>query len=141
MHPADRVCKVNDTPANRSTDMAKKKRKQAQKRKPRPQGTTPRFFLARQGFVQRVMADPVGDGVMRKCWPVANTHDDAMRLVDFFKCRADGVRPAEFGSVQGETLEGHVEMALKEGCEFVICPVRWVDDVPQWGHIDMRGRE
>lgn len=118
----------------------KKKRKPTPKRKPRPRAAAPKFFLARQGYVQRVMADPIGDGVMRKCWPVANTHDDAMQLVDFFKMRDKGVRPAEFGSVQGETLDGHIQLALNEGCEFVICPVGWVNGSPQWGHIDMRGR-
>lgn len=115
--------------------MAKRKR-----RKAHPRGQGPKYFLVRQGSVQRVMADPLGDGVMRKCWPVAHSHEDAQRLIDFFKVRDKGVRPAEFGTVPGETMEGHITIALQEGCEFIITPAGWSEDGQplQWGRIDMR---
>jgi hypothetical protein len=115
--------------------MAKRK-----KRKPQTTGKVPRYFLARKGYVQRMMADPLGDGVLRKCWPVAKTHEDAQRLIDFLKVRDTGVRPAEFGTVPGETLEGHIQLALQEGCEFIVSPAGWGEDGQpiQWGRIDMR---
>jgi hypothetical protein len=131
---ADNGCKVDDNPANRSTDMAKKKRKQTPKRKPRPQAAeTPVFFLARQGHVQRLSIDVLGDGEKRKCWPVATTHEDAMRLIDFYGCRAEGVRPAQIGSVPGETVAGHCRMAIDEGCHFLLHCVGWTGDgKPMW---------
>lgn len=117
-----------------NTDMAKKKRKQAPRRKPRPQTAEMAvFFLARQGHVQRLSIDVLGDGVERKCWPVATTHEDAMRLIDFYECRAEGVRPAQIGSVPGETVAGHCRMAIDEGCEFLLHCVGWTDDgKPMW---------
>jgi hypothetical protein len=85
-----------------------------------------------------VKADPVGDGVSRKCWPVAHTHADALKLVDFFGLRSAGVRPAEISIYEDETLEISIGIASDEGCEFVICPVEWADGVPVWGHLDIR---
>jgi hypothetical protein len=110
------------------------------KRKPTGPDNRPRYFLARKGYIQRFMADPLGDGVMRKCWPVAKTHEDAQRLIDFLKVREDGTRPAEFGTVPGETIEGHIEVAVEEGCEFIVMPNGWTEDGQpiQWGKIDMR---
>jgi hypothetical protein len=118
-----------------------KKRKPRRRQRPQPKSGND-WILVRQGFVQRVTTDLLGDGVMRKCWPIASTWEDANKLVDFFKVREQGVRPAQIGSAEHEgvreTLEGHIAMALQEGCEFLIKPVAWVDGMPKWGHIDMR---
>ncbi len=113
----------------------------AKRRRKRPSSDNrPRYFIVRKGFIQRLMADPLGDGVVRKCWPVAKTHEDAQRLIDYLKVRDEGARPAEFGTVPGETLEGHIQAALEDGCDFIVMPTGWDETghPVQWAHIDMR---
>jgi len=67
------------------------------------------YMLVRKGMVQRVNQPGIG-----KVWPVTETLEDAKRLARFFKRK--GLRPALIGSVPGETLEGHIQMAYEEGC-------------------------
>jgi hypothetical protein len=116
--------------------MSKKKQPKRRRRPPRPglpEGPLRFFFFARQGFVQRLEADIRGDGVTRKCWPIAHTHEDANRLVDFFGWRDKGIRPAEIGTVDGETISGHFRLAFEEGCEFVIACADWTEEgKPVW---------
>lgn len=120
--------------------MAKKK---PMKRRKRPAPKTPRWFLVRQGFIQNMMADPVGDGTLRRCLPVFFTREDAQRFAHNGGLWEKGVRPAELGSVDGESLDTLLAAALKDGCEFIVCPEKVVDDESKirWGHIAMRRAE
>lgn len=99
----------------------------------------PYFILVNRGHVQRFMCSVNGQDA--KCWPVARTHEDAARLVRYFAGKhvdpAAAIRPAIIGSAPGETLTGHIYMALDEGCEYVLCPMAWDDGKPVWGHIPL----
>ncbi len=98
----------------------------------------PYFILVNRGLVQRLQCSVNGRDA--KCWPVARTHEDATTLARYFVKHADAdvtIRPALIGSVPGETLMGHISMALDEGCEYVLCPLAWDDGKPMWGHIPL----
>ena len=85
------------------------------------------YMLVRKGLVQRHTATtPNGRSLI---WPVAESHEDAAKLALFFsKGRDTGVRAARIGEVQGETLEGHLAMAMEEGCVAVACVAGWEPD-------------
>lgn len=93
------------------------------------------WMLVRQGKVQRMMATKGGKPI--KVWPIFETQADAMRMTMKMK-NIDGgaVRPAMIGSIDGETLDGHIKMAIKEGCAAACCPQSFDDnDDPVWGWI------
>jgi hypothetical protein len=90
-----------------------------------------RFMLVRLGMVQRMMCEV--DGRQVKAWPVFKTLKDAKRFAKYAK--TDAV-PARIGSAYGETLEGHIALALQEGIELAVCPTGWnKDGSPTLGHI------
>jgi hypothetical protein len=92
--------------------------------------TPPKYMLVRQGFVQRLIVTRDGQEVL--VWPVTQTLADAKRLCE--QLQRPGVRPAEIGSAPGETLEGHIAMALEEGCVAACCVMGWQEDgSPEWG--------
>jgi hypothetical protein len=93
------------------------------------------YILVKSGVVQNTMVSgPAGHPV--KAFMVAESIDDANKLVDYLGVRSQGVRPALIGSVDGETLEGHLALAIEDGCELIICPQGWNDDKsPIWGVI------
>ncbi len=70
---------------------------------------------------------------------VAETFEDALRLGKWLtrKNHKRGVRPARIGSVQGETLDGHISCAIGEGCSLIACIAGWEGDEPVWKYIDM----
>ncbi|MCA9070870.1 MAG: hypothetical protein KDA84_18200, partial [Planctomycetaceae bacterium] len=82
------------------------------------------YMLVRQGRVQRIEA--MGDGKPMLAWPVAKTHGDAKRLCNHLGI--PGISPAKIGSLDGETLEGHVAMAMEERCSAACCICGWKDD-------------
>lgn len=91
-------------------------------------------ILVREGFVQRIMGEVNGEPA--KIWPIAESHADANRLARWLK--NPGVVAAQIGSVEGETLEGHVKIALEDGCEVIACVSGWnADGSPQWKYIPM----
>ena len=117
--------------------MSKKKSTPKRRRRPNktelPKGPLRFFFLARQGFVQRYAVDVFGDGIKRKVWPIAHAHEDANRLVDYLGLRDRGIRPAEIGTVSGETFEGHLRLASDEECEFICAIAGWNEEgTPLW---------
>ncbi len=90
-------------------------------------------MLVRKGLVQRFYVQM--DGQQVKAWPVAQTLEDAQKLMKYLNVRK-GVRAAEIGSVQGETLEGHINLAMNEGCKIVCCVLGWTSDgAPEWGYM------
>ncbi len=67
-------------------------------------------------------------------FPMAESHEDAVKLAAWVK--TPGVSPALIGSVQGETLEGHVELAVNEGSVGVSCVAGWnTDGSSQWKYL------
>ena len=91
------------------------------------------WILVREGKVQRLGGVRVGDK-SGKVWPVAETREDAMKLV---KCFGEGTTAALIGSAPGETLESHIEMAIDEGCIAIVSPRGWNEDgSPIWGLIE-----
>lgn len=95
------------------------------------------YMLVRKGMVQRIPVKWLGDDVL--AWPVVETHSDAIRFAA--RTGIPGVRPALIGSVNGETLEGHIGLALEEGCRLVICIAGWNSDgSPKWKYIPFDDR-
>lgn len=96
------------------------------------------YMLVRQGKVQRMPAS-TADDANAQVWPIARTHADALRLAKWFhktnpSAHNSKVRPALIGSIKGETLEGHITLALKEGCIGTACVAGWLrDGSPEWG--------
>jgi hypothetical protein len=91
------------------------------------------FMLVRQGLVQR--CTQTIDGQQKKLWPLVQSIDDGKRLAAFLKAGPD-VRVAEIGSVEGETLDGHIELAMNEGCYAAVCVLGWnADGSPKQGWI------
>lgn len=93
-------------------------------------------MLVRRGLTQRHEATFNGRRV--KVWPVARTHADALRLLRWLRKvkrqSLSQISVAKIGSVEGETLEGHIELAIKEGCEGICCVLGWnKDGSPKWG--------
>jgi len=87
------------------------------------------YMLVRRGKVQRIKVTK--DGKPTLVWPVAETHADAKRLAIW--CGKPGVRVAQIGSVERETLEGHLRLAISEGCVAVCCVRDWAPDgSPLW---------
>ena len=74
-------------------------------------------------------------------WPVAESHADAQRLAKWMIENGGApqdVRPALIGSVEGETLEGHIALAMEDGCAMISCVCGWTDDVsPTWKHMEL----
>jgi hypothetical protein len=81
------------------------------KRRKRPEPKMPRWFIVRRGYAQNYVR--MVDGKRRDCFPVfsdwqtcadfiRHSLDNAERLVDVE--RLSQYRPAEIGTVQGETL-------------------------------------
>ncbi len=94
------------------------------------------YILVKRGFVQRVIVS--FNGKPCKAWPLASSFDDAKRLTKWFGIWKDGVRPTKIGSISGETVEGHIVLALHEGCKVMIKVVGWNQDgSPEWGHIPL----
>lgn len=92
------------------------------------------FMLVRKGLVQRWTT--AIDGQESKVWPMAKSIDDAKRLAKYLKAAPD-VRAAEIGAVQNETLEGHITLAIEEGCSAACCVMGWnADGSPIWGWIN-----
>ncbi len=87
------------------------------------------FMLVRKGLVQRREVKILGREMLM--WPVAETHADMKRLAEHWGCT--DARPARIGSLQGETLEGHIALALEDGCEAICCVNGWnADGSPRW---------
>lgn len=93
------------------------------------------YMLVRKGMVQRLLGKN-HDGQPAKVWPIAESHTDAWLLAKWFKAQSKStgdVRPAAIGSVNGETLEGHIKMAMDEGCVACYCVSGWnTDGSPIW---------
>jgi hypothetical protein len=87
------------------------------------------YMLVRKGFVQRLMFEK--DGIPAKAWPIADNLQDAKRLCKLFN--NPKIRPALIGSVEGETVAGHIRLAIEEGC-FAVGRVKgWAEDgEPIW---------
>lgn len=87
------------------------------------------LLVGRDGRIQRHQA--IKDGIALIAWPVAQTHADAVVL-----CRWYGdaqLRPSLIGDVHGETLEGHIQQAITDGCAAICCVTGWQDDgSPVW---------
>jgi hypothetical protein len=115
--------------------MSTKKRPPARRRR-RPTRKIETWILTNRGFVQRCSYSQ-NDGTTGKAWPTAATHADAVRLCHYLDVWKYGVRPALIGSVEGESLDRHIEMAIEEGCRYACRPMGWNEDgSPQWGVID-----
>lgn len=89
----------------------------------------PNYMLVRKGLVQRVMLE--GDV---KAWPVFHTAEDAQRFAKY--ARRKGASPAKIGSVQGETLVGHVALAIEDGCKKAVMVMGWKKGEPILGSVD-----
>lgn len=90
------------------------------------------YMLVRKGLVQRMYVEFRGERV--KAWPVVESVRDGKRLAKFMN-RKD-VRPARIGSVEGEDLAGHIEMAINEDCRLTCCVSGWNEDgSPEWKFI------
>jgi hypothetical protein len=88
------------------------------------------FMLVRKGRVQRYSVGAAGPSI----WPIAETFGDAKRLCEWFG--GPSVRAARIGSVSGESLEGHLKLAIEDGCVAVYCVAGWHEDgSPQWKYI------
>lgn len=81
------------------------------------------FMMVRNGFVQRMEFQG------EKTWVTATSLDDLNRFIKHIDGWKDGIRGSLIGSVQGETLETHIALALSEGCTKIL-NVRWEDGVP-----------
>ena len=73
------------------------------------------WIFVRKGFTQRLSASP---GMM---WPVAESHEKATQLLQHYGWDKQGIRVARIGSVEGETLQGHIRIAMEDGCLGVCC--------------------
>ncbi len=92
------------------------------------------YMLVRRGKVQRAQHIHVGDKIGR-VWPVARTAEDALRLIRHWKLK--DTMPAMIGSLEGETLEGHIRLALEDRCLAAVCVMGWNDDgSPIFGEIN-----
>jgi hypothetical protein len=87
-----------------------------------------RYMLVRNGRTTR-WGNPNGT----RLWPIAKTHEEAVRLKRYL--RAEDATVAKIGSVQGETLQGLIYLAIADGCVGACCPMGWNGDEPQWGFI------
>lgn len=115
------------------------KKKLPKRRKPAPSSEPTFYMLVRAGRVQR--QDVTFEGVPTKVWPVAESYDDAKRLAEFLKVWSEGVRPAMVGSIENETLQGHIGMAMDEGCEFIACVAGWSEaGEPIWKTLPIGGQ-
>lgn len=98
---------------------------------------TETWMLVRKGHPQRMKQR---GGLV---WPVARTQADAVKLAAFFvaKMQADpSIRPARVGSMQGETLEGHIRLAIEEGCRSIVVVQGWnIDGSPKFGEMKIDG--
>jgi hypothetical protein len=116
------------------------KRKRPKRRK-RPRPKWPTWMLVRKGFLSRIMADVVGDGVMRRCWPVFFSREDARSFIDPGNY-AEGLRPAEIGSFDcplgKESFSTLVAAAVDDDCEFMVAMHgRREDGEIIWGIADL----
>jgi hypothetical protein len=86
------------------------------------------FMIVRQGHVQRYDTEWRGERV--RVWPIAENHVDAMRLCKLLEKihGKRGLRPALIGSMEGETLEGHIRGAIEDGCIGMFCVDGWNAD-------------
>jgi hypothetical protein len=98
------------------------------------------YRLVRGGHVQRLRGRRPDTGEPAIAWPVAETHADATRLIEWV-ARHYGLSDAErgelevsrIGSVEGETIQGHIASAVKEGCIGACCVRDWQPDgSPVW---------
>jgi hypothetical protein len=90
------------------------------------------YMFVRRGLVQRMPVIINGESAL--VWPVARTHQDALKLSRNFN--VPGLRPALIGSIKGETLEGHLNLALYEGCVGMAVVDGWDrNDSPIWGYL------
>lgn len=88
------------------------------------------LLVRRNGMIQRHRATVEGKTII--AWPVAQTHSDAVVLCRWFG-DAEVVGPALIGDVEGETLEGHIQQAIEDGCAAICCVTGWQDDgSPVW---------
>lgn len=102
------------------------------KRRKRPPAKQPRWFIVRRGFVQNYVIDAPG-GRHRTCVPLFTDRatceafirgymDGAKRLDEQHDAR---YRPAEIGTVEGETLAGVLAAAESDGVHAAI----WVQEI------------
>ena len=94
------------------------------------QATTEKTFwmLVRKGLVQRIMLEGG-----RRASPIAESWEDAQLLARYLGLGKRGPAPAKIGSGDGETLEGHIALAIQDGCEVIICVDGWLaDGSPTW---------
>jgi len=77
------------------------------------------FIIVKEGAVQRFHRNG------ELWWPVFYTLEDAERFGKVFDCQDS---PSEIGSVEGESLESHVKLALADGCVGACNPLSWNDD-------------
>jgi len=90
------------------------------------------YMLVRRGNVQFMPVEICGGSAL--AWPVARSHRDALKLSKKFGVQ--DVRPALIGSIKGETIEGHLFLALDQGCAGMAIVNGWDrNDSPIWGYI------
>jgi hypothetical protein len=84
------------------------------------------WFMSRRGHLQYL---PLEDG--RLAFPVAEEHGDAIRLARWLNTwpkRKGRVSPAKIGSINGETLDGIIRLAIEAGCSLMLMPNGWNQD-------------
>lgn len=96
-----------------------KKKKRHEQPKSEPQF----FMMVKNGFVQRMEIEG------ELSWITALSLEDINRFIKHIDAWDDGIRGSLIGSVPGETLDGHIELALKEGCTKFL-NVYWEDGKP-----------
>lgn len=114
-------------------------------RKRRAKKTAPEWMLVRDGLIQNVMLDALGDGRMRRCIPLFYSHDDARSYIDD-DYWATGARPCQIGSLRSES-DGMKEnlstiitgASLLDRCEYAAVMESMTEDGDiQWRLFDIR---
>lgn len=104
------------------------------KRRKRPEPKQPRWFIVRRGWVQYTRQTT--GGVDRVELPLFSDRAAAVKFVERFMSRMpregggdSPMRPAEIGSVHGETLSGVLTAAAAQGVDAAV----WVKDFTDTG--------
>jgi len=89
------------------------------------------WMLMRKGRVQNFGGRHALTGEPARFLPVASTFEDAKRLADWMGDK--DIRPAQIGSVEGETLSHHISLSIEQGCVATYCVDGWNNDgSPRW---------
>ena len=95
------------------------------KRRKRPEPKQPRWFIVRRGWVQYYICR--GNGLKRVVLPLFSDRPAAVKFIDRFMARMprDGggdspMRPAEIGTVEGETLDSILKYGVERGLDAAV---------------------